>query len=59
MDTIKDPTLESVEDKVRLFIIYYLSAPDNVFASRADVEEFEKALTELGADLRALQYVKK
>ncbi|CEH13656.1 sly1 vesicle trafficking sec1-like protein [Ceraceosorus bombacis] len=59
LDTIKDPTLESVEDKVRLFIIYYLSAPDNVFASRADVEEFETALTDLGADLRALQYVKK
>jgi hypothetical protein len=59
LDTIKDPTLENPEDKLRLFIIYYLSAPDNVFASRSDLEECEKILKEQGADLRALEYVKK
>ncbi|UZJ51483.1 hypothetical protein CBS101457_000803 [Exobasidium rhododendri] len=59
LDTIKDPTLENAEDKLRLFIIYYLSAPDNVFASRSDLEECEKILKEQGADLKALEYVKK
>jgi hypothetical protein len=33
LDTIKDQDLQSAEDKLRFFIIYYLSAPDNVFAS--------------------------
>jgi hypothetical protein len=59
LETIRDKTLESAEDKLRLFIIYYLSAPDAVFSNRSDVEEFERALSEQGADLRALQYVKK
>jgi hypothetical protein len=59
LDTIKDPSLENVEDKLRLFIIYYLSAPDTVFASRSDLEECESILREQGADLKALEYVKK
>ena len=59
LDTIKDPSLEVVEDKLRLFIIYYLSAPDNVFASRSDLDECERILREQGADLKALDYVKK
>lgn len=59
IDTLKDPSLEGVEDKLRLFIIYYLSAPDNVFASRSDLEECERILKDQGADLRALEWVKK
>lgn len=59
LDTIKDKTLENAEDKLRLFIIYYLSAPDSVFANRSDLEECERILQEQGADLRALEYVKK
>jgi hypothetical protein len=59
LDTLKDTSLEGVEDKLRLFIIYYLSAPDNVFASRSDLEEYERILKEQGADLRALEWVKK
>lgn len=59
LETLKDASLESVEDKLRLFIIYYLSAPDNAFASKADLEECERVLKEQGADLRALTYVKK
>ncbi|KAN0063034.1 Vesicle trafficking between the ER and Golgi [Thecaphora frezii] len=58
LETIKDAALESAEDKLRLFIIFYLSAPDSAM-SKADVEEFEKVLQEQGADLSALQYVKK
>ena len=58
LETIKDAQLEQVNDKLRLFIIYYLSAPDSAL-SRADVEEFERVLKEQGADLAALSYVKK
>ncbi|EPQ28845.1 uncharacterized protein PFL1_03648 [Pseudozyma flocculosa PF-1] len=58
METIKDPALELPEDKLRLFLIFYLSAPDSAM-TKADVEEFEKVLKEQGADLSALQYVKK
>lgn len=59
IDTIKDANLQNAEDKLRLFIIYYLSAPDHIFASRADLEECERVLKEQGADLRPLTYVKK
>ena len=58
LETVKDTQLEDVNDKLRLFIIYYLSAPDSAL-SRADVEEFERILKEQGADLSALNYVKK
>ncbi|KAJ1031751.1 hypothetical protein NDA13_002140 [Ustilago tritici] len=58
LETIKDTQLEDVNDKLRFFIIYYLSAPDSAL-SRSDVEEFERILKEQGADLSALNYVKK
>lgn len=58
LETIRDSAISSAEDKLRLFIIFYLSAPDHLI-SRADVEEFERVLTEQGANLAALQYVKK
>lgn len=58
LETVKDTQLEDVNDKLRLFIIYYLSAPDNAL-SKTDVEEFERILKEQGADLSALNYVKK
>lgn len=58
LETVKDATLEDVNDKLRLFIIYYLSAPDSALSAR-DVEEFERVLKEQGADLAALNYVKK
>lgn len=58
LETVKDTQLEDVNDKLRLFIIYYLSAPDNAL-SKADVDEFERILKEQGADLSALNYVKK
>ncbi|SPO20912.1 related to SLY1 protein [Ustilago trichophora] len=58
LETVRDTQLEDVNDKLRLFIIYYLSAPDNAL-SKADVDEFERLLKEQGADLSALNYVKK
>lgn len=58
LETVKDSSLQDVNDKLRLFIIYYLSAPDSSL-SKADVAEFERVLQEQGADLAALNYVKK
>eukprot|EP00455_Lapot_gusevi_P053536 TRINITY_DN8366_c0_g1_i3.p1 TRINITY_DN8366_c0_g1~~TRINITY_DN8366_c0_g1_i3.p1 ORF type:complete len:639 (-),score=163.75 TRINITY_DN8366_c0_g1_i3:10-1926(-) len=44
----------TAEDKMRLFLIYFLTNQlDN-----ADLEVFEKALTECGADMAPLNYVK-
>ncbi|GAK62335.1 sly1 vesicle trafficking sec1-like protein [Moesziomyces antarcticus] len=58
LETVRDAQLEDVNDKLRLFIIFYLSAPDSALG-RADVDEFERVLREQGADLSALSYVKK
>ncbi|KEY72088.1 hypothetical protein S7711_00104 [Stachybotrys chartarum IBT 7711] len=43
-------------DKLRLFIIWYLSAEQEV--SRADYEGFEKALAAAGADISCLSYIR-
>ena len=44
-------------DKLRIFIIWFLSTEQEV--SRADMERFEKTLTEAGADTTALAYIKR
>ena len=44
-------------DKLRLFIIWFLSTEQDV--SRTDMERFEEALTRAGADITALNYVKR
>jgi hypothetical protein len=44
-------------DKLRLFIIWFLSTEQDV--SRADMDRFEDALTKAGADITALNYVKR
>ncbi|KAI9881523.1 MAG: Vesicle trafficking between the ER and Golgi [Pleopsidium flavum] len=43
-------------DKLRLFIIWFLSTEQDV--SRAEMDRFEEALTRAGADVTALAYVK-
>lgn len=58
LETLRDQTLQWPEDKLRFFIIYYLSAPEFALTA-ADMNEYESALSAAGADLRALQYVKK
>ncbi len=60
LDALRNPELgpAAAEDKLRLFLIWFLSAPDSVLP-RHEVADFEKVLQEQGADLRALQYVKK
>lgn len=44
-------------DKLRLFIIWFLSTEQEV--SRAEMDNFEEALTRAGADVTALTYVKR
>ncbi|KAJ3575253.1 hypothetical protein NP233_g1239 [Leucocoprinus birnbaumii] len=46
------------QDKLRLVIVFYLSAPDNAI-SKDDVIEFEKELKSAGADVAAFEYVRK
>lgn len=49
------PTLE---DQLRLVIIYYLSVPDNAL-SKEDLAELVKVMQDHGVDTKALDYVKK
>jgi hypothetical protein len=46
------------EDKLRLVIIYFLSMPDNA-VTKEDLAEIVLALKTTGADMSALEYVKK
>lgn len=46
------------EDKLRLVIIYFLSMPDNA-VTKEDLAEIVLALKTTGADMGALEYVKK
>lgn len=58
MEALQNPAIQNPEDKMRLFLVYYLSTPDSAL-SRKDVEEFESLLQQQGADLAPLQYAKK
>jgi hypothetical protein len=46
------------QDKLRLVIVFYLSAPDNAI-SKDDVVELEKELKSAGADVSAFEYVRR
>lgn len=57
MELIKDSTKgDQPLDKMRLFVIWYLSSEQEV--SRTEWEGFEKALTEAGADTTSLPYIR-
>ncbi|KAF2488452.1 Sec1-like protein [Lophium mytilinum] len=57
MELIKDPDKgNEPRDKLRLFIIWYLSTEQDV--SRTDVEGFDQALQAAGADTTSLKYIK-
>ena len=45
-------------DKLRLVLVFYLSAPDNAI-SKDDVAELEKELKSAGADMAAFEYVRR
>ena len=56
LEVIRDPKKGSSEDKLRLFMVYYLSLESEM--SKADMKEFEDALIEAGCQIAALKYVK-
>ncbi|ELK28538.1 Sec1 family domain-containing protein 1 [Myotis davidii] len=56
LDIISDPDAGTPEDKMRLFLIYYISTQQA--PSEADLEQYKKALTDAGCDLNPLQYIK-
>ncbi|KAF9055911.1 Sly1 vesicle trafficking sec1-like protein [Panaeolus papilionaceus] len=46
------------QDKLRLVLVFYLSAPDNA-VTKEDVVELEKELKGAGADMAAFEYVRR
>uniref|UniRef100_A0A8C9ZEY9 Sec1 family domain-containing protein 1 n=1 Tax=Sander lucioperca TaxID=283035 RepID=A0A8C9ZEY9_SANLU len=57
LDIISDPDAGTPEDKMRLFLIYYITAqqaPSEV----SDLEQYKTALLDAGCDLSPLNYIK-
>jgi len=58
LEAIRNPAMQNPEDKLRLFLVYYLSMADTAL-SRKEVEDFEEALRTQGADMASVAYAKK
>ncbi|KAF9201583.1 Vesicle trafficking between the ER and Golgi [Haplosporangium sp. Z 27] len=56
LEAINDPEKKVPEDKMRLFLIYYLSIQEDI--SNEVMQEYEDALVKAGCDLAPLRYVK-
>ncbi|XP_050346666.1 protein sly1 homolog [Nymphalis io] len=56
MDLITDPSAGTAEDKMRLFIIYYLCATQIM---DDDYEKFESALLAANCDIKPMSYMKR
>lgn len=56
MDVLTDPEAGTPEDKLRLFIIYYIINPH---IPENDLKKYETALTEAGCDVLPLSYIKR
>ncbi|GAA5805225.1 hypothetical protein HPULCUR_010739 [Helicostylum pulchrum] len=56
LETIRDEEKKNPEDKMRLFLIYYLSTVEEI--SKEDMEAYENALSEAGCDVEPLHYIK-
>ncbi|XP_050308069.1 protein sly1 homolog [Anthonomus grandis grandis] len=56
LDLISDSEAGMPEDKLRLFIIYYICAQ---YLSESDLKKYESALVEAGCDLSPLVYIKR
>lgn len=54
LEALKSTEISSAEDKLRLFLVYFLSTP-----SHEDIAEFENVLASQGVSLAALAYVKR
>ncbi|KAI8984658.1 Sec1-like protein [Mycotypha africana] len=57
LKAIGDTEKKNPEDKMRLFLIYYLSMVEEI--PKDDMETYEKALSEAGCDMEPLNYIKK
>ncbi|KAI8048060.1 Sec1-like protein [Gilbertella persicaria] len=57
LETIRDAEKKNPEDKMRLFLIYYLSTVEEI--PKDDMEAYEKALSEANCDMEPLNYIKK
>ncbi|KAG0167488.1 Vesicle trafficking between the ER and Golgi [Apophysomyces sp. BC1015] len=57
LEVIRDMDKKNPEDKMRLFLIYYLSTAEEI--SNEDMEAYETALEAAGCDLAPLSYIKK
>ncbi|KAM9355045.1 sec1 family domain-containing protein 1 [Pholidichthys leucotaenia] len=56
LDIISDPDAGTPEDKMRLFLIYYITAVQA--PSESDFDQYKKALLDAGCDLSPLNYIK-
>uniref|UniRef100_A0A3B1JBJ3 Sec1 family domain containing 1 n=1 Tax=Astyanax mexicanus TaxID=7994 RepID=A0A3B1JBJ3_ASTMX len=56
LDIITDPDAGTPEDKMRLFLIYYITSQQP--PSEGDLEQYKKALIDAGCDLSPLNYIK-
>ncbi|KAG2224674.1 hypothetical protein INT45_007919 [Circinella minor] len=57
LEVIRDEEKKDPEDKMRLFLIYYLSITEEI--SQEDMGSYEKALEAAGCDLAPLTYIKR
>lgn len=56
LEIISDPEIGTPEDKMRLFIIFFICSPH---ISDTDLQKCETSLTEAGCDLSPLIYLKR
>ncbi len=56
LDIVSDPSSGTPEDKMRLFVIYYLLSPD---MTEEVLTQHTAALESVGVDIRPLEYLKK
>ncbi|KAK2553789.1 Sec1 family domain-containing protein 1 [Acropora cervicornis] len=56
LEIIQDPEAGTPDDKLRLFIIYYISGPN---LSAAELDQYSSALSDAGADITPLDFIKK
>lgn len=57
LEVINDPERKNPVDKLRVFIIWYLSIDNDI--NKNELAEYELALTAAGCDISALKYIKK
>lgn len=56
MEILSDSNAGTPEDKMRLFIIYYICS---MHISESDLNRYEAVLTEAGCDLTPIPYIKR